>query len=145
VYPEERVAGFIGRNFIPVKIHVKENPKGFERFGAQWTPTSLILDPEGKEQYRFEGFHPAVDLLSQLELGLAKWAFTRQDFSEAERRFRSVVDAYPDTDAAPEAQYWAGVSKYKATNDAAALGETAKAFQERYPDTSWAKKASVWR
>jgi TolA-binding protein len=145
VYPDERVASFIGGNFIPVKIHVKENPAGFQRFGAQWTPTLIILDPDGKEQYRFEGFYPAEDLLSQLELGLAKSAFTHQEFEEAERRFRAIVDRYPNTDAAPEAQYWAGVSKYKRTNDGAALAETGQEFARRYADTAWAKKASVWR
>jgi hypothetical protein len=36
------------------------------------------------------------------------------------------------------------VSKYKATNDASALGETAKAFGERFKESAWAKKASVW-
>jgi hypothetical protein len=36
------------------------------------------------------------------------------------------------------------VTRYKATNDAAALAETTKAFKERYSDSTWAKKASVW-
>lgn len=46
---------------------------------------------------------------------------------------------------APEALYWAGVSRYKATNDAAALAGTADAFARRYQDSVWAKKASVWK
>jgi hypothetical protein len=41
--------------------------------------------------------------------------------------------------------YWAGVSRYKGNGDAAALNDTARRFTERYRDTSWAKKASVWR
>ena len=134
----------IRENFIPVKIHVKERQKDFERFGAQWTPTAIILDPSGKEQHRFEGFLPADDFLAQLHLGLARSAFGRQNFGEAEKRFRAIVDQFPKTDAAPEALYWAGVSKYKATNDAAALVETEKNFKSRYTDTTWAKKASVW-
>jgi len=32
----------------------------------------------------------------------------------------------------------------KATNDAAALAGTAKAFRGRYSGSSWAKKASIW-
>jgi hypothetical protein len=36
------------------------------------------------------------------------------------------------------------VSRYKATNDPSALGATFKKFQERYQDSAWAKKASVW-
>jgi len=30
-------------------MHSKEHPEALERFGAQWTPTLVILDPEGKE------------------------------------------------------------------------------------------------
>jgi len=102
------------------------------------------LDSEGKEQHRFEGFLPIDDFLAQLQLGLAKMAFSHGQFSEAEKRFRAVVEQFPKSDAAPEALYWAGVSKYKATNDGAALTETGQQFQSRYKDTVWAKKASVW-
>jgi TolA-binding protein len=115
-----------------------------ERYGAQWTPTILELDPDGVERHRIEGFLPADDFLAQLSLGLGHAAFQRQDWKDAERRFREVVERYPDGEAAAEALYWAGVASYKGSNDAAALGETAQAFAERYTDTSWAKKASVW-
>jgi len=127
-----------------VKIHIKEQPQNFKRFGAQWTPTGIILDSEGKEQHRFEGFLPVDDFLAQLQLGLAKMAFSHGQFSEAEKKFRAMVEQFPKTEAAPEALYWAGVSKYKATDDAAALTETGQQFQSRYKDTVWAKKASVW-
>ena len=43
-----------------------------------------------------------------------------------------------------EALYWAGAARYKGTQDAAALTETAQAFRERYQDTPWATRASVW-
>jgi TolA-binding protein len=124
---------------------VKENPQGFERFGAQWTPTVIIADPGPAERYRFEGYLPPDDFLAQLELGLAKAAFAKNDFANAESLFRKIVNDHPNTDVAPEALYWAGVSKYKGTNDASALQQTAAAFATRYSDSSWAKKASVWK
>jgi TolA-binding protein len=55
-----------------------------------------------------------------------------------------VVDRYPRSEAAAEARYWAGVSRYKATGEAAALADTSRQFKAGYADTSWAKKASVW-
>ena len=125
-------------------MHVKENPQAFERFGAQWTPTVIVAEPDGTERYRFEGYLPPEDFMPQLALGLAKAAFARGDWAEAERSFRTVLERHADSDVAPEALYWAGVSRYKGTNDAAALQETARAFQDRYRDSSWAKKASVW-
>jgi TolA-binding protein len=148
VYPDPRVVQLVDQNFAPVRVHVKDNADDFKRlgaqFGAQWTPTILVLDSSGVERHRIEGFLPAADFMAQLLLGLAKSAFARGDFADAERRYREIVDKYPSTEAAPEAQYWAGVSRYKATNDAGSLAETARNFKQRYQDTSWAKKASVW-
>ncbi|HKQ40744.1 MAG TPA: hypothetical protein VJ063_21935 [Verrucomicrobiae bacterium] len=50
----------------------------------------------------------------------------------------------PDSDAAPEALYWQGVSRYKSSGDPTALQQTADAFKTRYRESTWAKKASVW-
>jgi TolA-binding protein len=128
---------------------VREQAADFKKFGEQygalWTPTLLELDPEGKEQHRIEGFLEADDLLAQLTLGLGKAAFKQSQWQEAERRFREVVDRYPRSDAAPEALYWAGVSRYRQSNDPAALAATSGAFGKQYQDSIWAKKASIWK
>jgi len=142
VYPDPRVAQFITDTFIPARAHVKENQEAFKQFGAEWTPTILILDSHGKERHRIEGFLPADDFLAQLKLGLAHEARARGDFAGAERRYRELSSG--EGDVAAESLYWAGVSRYKGSNDPAALGETAKAFSTRFTDSPWAKKASVW-
>jgi hypothetical protein len=36
------------------------------------------------------------------------------------------------------------LGRYKALNDPTALSAMAEEVRTRYPDTSWAKKASVW-
>lgn len=144
MYPDERVSALIGQRFVPIKVHVKENPEGFQRFSVQWTPTMIVAEPDGTERYRFEGYLPADDFMAQLALGLAKAAFARSDWAKAEQGFQTVLSRHADSEAAPEALYWAGVSRYKASGDAAALRETARAFQSRYSNSSWAKKASVW-
>ena len=144
MYPEARVTSFIGEHFEPVRLHVKKHPEAMGRFGANWTPTVMIDDADSKEYYRIEGFLPADDFLGQLKLGYAHYLFKSGNVAEAEKAFHEVVDELPNTDAAPEALYWAGVAKYKATGDASALGATAQAFQSRYTDTPWAKKASIW-
>ena len=144
MYPDPEVSEFISSNFIPVRFDVRKDPQPMERFGANWTPTILILDSDGVERHRIEGFLPKDDFLAQLKLGFAHAAFVGKRFDEAERRFREIVERHPNSDSAPEAQYWAGVSKYKGTGNGAALGETATAFQQRYQDSTWAKKASVW-
>ena len=142
------MAGFVSEHFLPARIHVREQKADWDRysarFGVQWTPTILIVDPSGTERHRIEGFLPVEEFLAQLVLGLGRSAFARQQFSEAERRLREVVERFPGTAAAPEALYWAGVAPYKATGDAASLKDTARAFTQRYQDSTWAKKASVW-
>jgi hypothetical protein len=149
VYPDERVARFISDNFIAARVHVKDQPEDYRRFAqrytTQWTPTLLVIDRDGTERHRIEGFLPADDLLAQLTLGLGHSAFAQERWDEAERRFREVVDRFPKTEGAPEALYWAGVARYKAKGDASALAETGREFTRRYQDSSWAKKASVWK
>ena len=149
MWPDERVVRLVSQQFLPARVHVKQNPEEFKRYGArysaQWTPTILELDPDGAERHRIEGFLPADDFLAQLMLGLAHMAFKQERWADAERRYREIVERLPDTDAAPEALYWAGVAPYKATGDAASLKDTARAFTQRYQDSTWAKKASVWR
>ena len=149
MWPDERVVRLATANFLTARVHVKEQAADFKRFGekygAQWTPTTLFLDPEGIERHRAEGFLPVEEFLAQLTLGLGHLAFHAERWSEAERYFHNVVGQFPGTESAPEAQYWAGVSKYKGSGDATALAETALAFDQRYGDTSWAKKASVWK
>jgi hypothetical protein len=143
VYSDPQVAQFVADNFIPARAHVKENQEAFTKFGAEWTPTILILDPAGNERHRIEGFLPREDFLAQVKLGLAHAARSRGDFTDAERRYRELSEG--SGDVAAESLYWAGVSRYKGTNDAAALGETAQAFSTRFTDSAWAKKASVWK
>jgi thioredoxin-related protein len=148
VYPDPRVAELIDKYFVPIRVHARDQRDEFmrlgERFGAQWTPTTLILDNKGEERHRIEGFLPADDFAPQLLLGLGHAAFAEGKFTDAEARFTDVVEKYPNADAAAEAQYWKGVSRYKSTGDGSALAATAQAFAERYRDTPWAKKASVW-
>ena len=144
MYPDPQVASFITENFVPYRAHVREQSDVFERFGVQWTPTISIREADGTERHHFEGYLPTPDFLAQLRLGLAHAARARGDWTEAERRYRELADDPGAGDVAPEALYWTGVSKYKGTGDAAALGETATAFKTRFTDTPWAKKASVW-
>lgn len=149
MYTNPKVAQYVEESFIPVRVHVKDNAADFqrlgERFGAQWTPTILILDKGAQERHRIEGFLPVEDFLPQLVIGRGHAAFGMGDYGAAARLFDEVLAAYPESDVAPEAQYWAGVARYKGTGDASALHETARKFTERFQDTSWAKKASVWR
>ena len=104
----------------------------------------LLLDPKGQERFRLEGYLPRDEFRAQLELGLARIAFTSKNWAEAERRYSEVLDRYPNSHAAPEALYWKGVSRYKATNDHNVLGELPEQFRQKYPNSIWALKTAAW-
>ena len=138
------MAGFINENFVPISVHIKENPAGFHRFDSVWTPTALILDENGKERHRIEGYLPKDEFAAQLLLGVARVAFMQKKWKDAEALYSQILNDYPKSTAAPEAVYWKAVSHYKATNDHTVLGEVPKTLQQKYPDSVWAKKAIPW-
>ena len=104
----------------------------------------LILDSNGVERFRLEGYLPKDEFRAQLELGLARIAFMSKQWAEAESRYAAVLEKYPESKAAPEALYWTGVSRYKATNDHTVLGELPGQLRDRYPDSIEALKAIPW-
>lgn len=129
---------------MPLGAHIKEHPAYFHRFDAVWTPTVLVLDPEGEERLRIEGYLPRDEFRAHLEMGLARVAFMGKRWADAEQRYAQIVERYPDSKVAPEAVYWRGVSRYKATNDHTALGEVPEQLKGKYSDSVWALKALPW-
>lgn len=102
------------------------------------------MDPEGHERWRIEGYLPKNEFRAQLEMALARLAVLRKDWNDAGKRFAHVVEAYGDTSVAPEALYWRDVAKYSATHDHIPLQNVAKELKQRFPESVWTKKASVW-
>ena len=129
---------------MPLEAHIKEHPAYFHRFDVAWTPAVVIMDSRGVERMRIEGYLPKDEFRAQLELGLARVAFMKKDWADAEQRYAQILDRYPQSQAAPEALYWKGVSNYKATNDHMVLGELPQQFKEKYPDSVWAMKTAAW-
>jgi TolA-binding protein len=77
-------------------------------------------------------------------LGLGRVAFMNKQWADAERKYAEVLEKYPNSKAAPEALYWKGVSRYKATNDHTVLSDLPQQFKEKYPDSIWATKSVAW-
>jgi len=115
-----------------------------KRYGVKWTPTIIILDLNGNEHHRFIGFLPPEDFAAQLILGKGKTEFDLDHFEEAMQCLREVLVRYPKADAAPEAQYYLGVAKYKASHDPKELKLGLEVLQRDYPNSEWTKKAQVY-
>jgi len=126
-------------------VHIKENAKNFHRFDAVWTPTVLVMDTEGKERWRLEGYLPKDDFRAFLEMGLARISFIKKDWADAERRYAAVIENFHDSHYAPQAVYYRGVSRYSALHDAAELANTATELREKYSGTEWQLRSIPWQ
>ena len=104
----------------------------------------LLLDSEGKEQVRLEGYLPNNDFVAALMSGVGRIAFVHKKYADAERWYGDVVARFSKSHLAPEAMYWRAVSHYKATNDHLVLAKVAEELRSNYPSSVWASKAIPW-
>lgn len=104
----------------------------------------LLLDSEGKEQVRLEGYLTNEDFLAALESGLGRIAFVHKKYQEAAGWYDQVATRRAKSHSAPGAMYWRAVSRYKATNDHTVLGKVAEELRQKYPNSVWASKAIPW-
>ncbi|MEB2309311.1 MAG: thioredoxin family protein [Candidatus Brocadiaceae bacterium] len=141
-YPDATVIEFINKNFIPLQINMQSGFDLPSKYRVFWTPTILVLDPLGIEYYRFNGFLPPDEFLPQLYFGLGFMALEMQNCKTASVLLKSVVDRYPRSNIAPEAQYWYGVSEYKTSHNVDALLNAWRKIKKDYSHSIWATKVS---
>lgn len=134
----------MNQNFLPVTFNVKQSPVNFHRFEVLWTPAVLILDSDGKERFRTEGYLPREEFVAQLEMGLGRVAFVHKQWAEAEKHYTTVVRDHATSKSVPEAMYWGAVGYYSKTKDHQVLGRVSQELAQKYPDNIWTEKASVW-
>ncbi len=104
----------------------------------------LLLDRDGKEQARLEGYLPNNDFVAALMSGLGRIAFVQKKYADAERWYGDVLARFGQSHIAPEAMYWRAVSQYSASHDHTVLGKVAVELRNTYPSSVWASKAIPW-
>jgi hypothetical protein len=109
-----------------------------------WTPTILIVDPEGVERYRIEGYLPMDWFSARLKLGRARVLFMHKKFADAQQIYADIANRYATLAVAAEAIYWREVCKYKATNDHTVLEPAANELAEKFPNDEWRLKSLPW-
>lgn len=114
------------------------------RYKVEWTPTFILADEYGRELERWVGYLPPEEFLTQIHLSRGLSEFHRNRFREAESAFGWIIDHEPESELAPEARYYMGVSLYKESGDPTHLSRTWDAMSRRYPGNYWTKKASAW-
>jgi hypothetical protein len=104
----------------------------------------LVLDADGRERYRIEGYLPKDWFRARLEMAVARLDFMKKKFADAEKLYASIAEQHGDKSIAAEAIYWGAVCHYKATNDHTVLGEFAQKLGARFPEDEWALKGLPW-
>lgn len=142
-YPNPDVSGFLRTQVIPVKVLYNAQPLA-GRFRVVWTPTLIILDSDGNELYREEGFLPPERIVPVLMLGIGKVQIHTRKFKEAVTSLSQLVATYPKSEVAPEAMYFAGVARFRETNDLRVMRDTYESLLKAHPGSSWTIKASPY-
>ena len=93
-YIDAEVIGFVNDTLVPLRLAAADPLLG-PRYRIKWTPTLLILDAEGVEQYRTLGFYPPQELIPSLLLGIGKARFNQPDRPAACDCFSSIISRYP--------------------------------------------------
>ncbi len=143
-FTNDDVIKTIERETAPVMINVSESKDIAEKYCVEWTPTVVLADEKGEELERWIGYLPAEDFIPQLMLSTALSDFHLGRLNEAVAELEQLIDTYPHSECVPEAEYFLGVSKFKQNGDMAALADVCSTLNEKYPDSLWAKKGSIW-
>lgn len=143
-FPDKQVKKTLEGEFVPLTYLVTEAEDMAQQYKVNWTPTFIITDEKGQEQFRWVGFLPPNDFLAQVALSEGHVAFKKETFDKAQTFFKKVLDEFPKSEYAPEARYFFGVSQYKATHDSSYLKKAWEDMKNLYPEDNWTKKASVW-
>lgn len=122
-YPQTFVQDIINEFCVPVQINnsLDENKPLLTRFRHIWTPDLRVLDTDGYELYRWNGYLPPAEFAAQVlsALGLARLRL--RQFDKAQGHFTDVLRRFPTSFAAPEAAYFLGVTNYRNSGEANAL------------------------
>ncbi|MGA8097404.1 MAG: tetratricopeptide repeat protein [Candidatus Cybelea sp.] len=143
-YPLVPVVDAIVEHSIPVQIdNTKgENNRFLHGIHHIWTPDIRILYHDGFELYRWDGFLPPPEFLARALCGFGMAYLRLKRFDQAEAVYVNVLKGFLTTYAAPEAQYYLGVTRYRRDPDSDELLTQWASLRSRYPASEYRVKQS---
>ena len=102
-YPDPKTVHFVLDSLIPVGVNVSGGRDLALEFQIKYTPTTVLLDDDGKEHHRSVGFEPPEEFVPSLMLGRGKSYFDNDHFDMALSVFRRLLEEYPRSKAASTA------------------------------------------
>ncbi len=143
VLTDDAVVALVERETAPVIINTESSAELAKKYRIDWTPAFVVADESGVELERWVGYLPAEEFMAQLMLSKGLAAFHLDRLVEAEREFDMLIDGFPTSELVPEATYFRGIASLK-HGDSASLATMCQIMQERYPDSQWTKRCSIW-
>lgn len=143
-YPQDLVKEAITAYAIPVQID-NSDPKNnifLHSLHHIWTPDIRIINTDGYEMYRWDGFLPPFEFVARLQCGFGLAFLRLKRFDEAERCYVDVLRRFSTSYAAPEAQYYLGVTRYRRDPDSDEMLTQWAELRSRYPGSEYRVKQS---
>jgi hypothetical protein len=143
-YPQPPVVETVLAHGIPVQFDnsKKENNLFLHGIHHIWTPDIRILNHDGYELYRWDGFLPPPEFIARTLAGYGLSYLRLKRFDQAEAVYVDLLKRFSTTYAAPEAQYYLGVTRYRRDPDGDELSTQWANLRSRYPDSEYRVKQS---
>ncbi len=143
-YPQPPVIETIVAHAVPLQFDNSkaENNRFLHGIHHIWTPDIRILHHDGFELYRWDGFLPPPEFMARTLCGYGMAYLRLKRFDQAEAVYVDVLKRFSTTYAAPEAQYYLGVARYRRDPDSDELLTQWDNLRSRYPGSEYRVKQS---
>lgn len=143
-YPQPTVVETVLAHSVPLQFDNSkaENNRFLHSIHHIWTPDVRILYHDGFELYRWDGFLPPDEFAARALCGFGLAYLRLKRFDQAEAVYVDVLKRFSTTYAAPEAQYYLGVTRYRRDPDSDELLTQWANLRSRYPLSEYRVKQS---
>jgi TolA-binding protein len=143
-YPQSIVVDAIAAHAVPVQFDNSkaENNQFLHSIHHIWTPDVRVLYHDGFELYRWDGFLPPAEFAARTLCGFGLAYLRLKRFDQAEAVYLDVLRRFSTSYAAPEAQYYLGVARYRRDPDSDELLTQWANLRSRYPSSEYRVKQS---
>lgn len=143
-YPQALVGETIAAHAIPVQIDNSdpEHHRLLHSVHHIWTPDIRIMYHDGYELYRWDGFLPPFEYTARLQCAFGMAFLRLKRYDDAEQCYLDVLKRFSTSYAAPEAQYYLGVTRYRRDPESDELLTQWATLRSRYPASEYRVKQS---
>ena len=143
-YPQNFVIDALVQYAIPLQIDNSQPARQtlLHRLRHIWTPDCRVLNHNGEELYRWEGYLPPAEFAPRMLFGFGIAYLREKRYDNAEKLFEDVLRRFSTAIAAPEAQYYLGVARYRRDPESDEMLEQWAQLRARYPGSEARVKQS---